>query len=98
MSLEAFSVMRCGHVKQEPGRLFHCTSSCRETGRFSAAMTCLSNWNATSARQFPAPSFLLTWNLRKTPPLGQTLNLIARIVLRGEKTINSNPTILAQHE
>src|SRR5262245_48116159 len=85
MSLEAFSVMRCGRVKQGLGRLFHCTSSCRETGRFSAAMTCLSNWNATSARRSPARSFLLTWNLRKTPPLGKISSSTARIVLQEVK-------------
>src|SRR5262245_55652356 len=85
MNPEAFSIMRCGRVRQEPARLFHCTSWCRATGRFSAAMTCLSNWNATSARRSPARSFLLTWNLRKTPLRGKTSRSIARIMLQEVK-------------
>src|SRR5215475_7610661 len=85
MSPEAFNIMRCGRVKPEPGRLFHCTSWCRATGPFSAAMTCLSKWNATSARRSPARSFSLTWNLEKTPLHGKISRWTARIVLQEVK-------------
>ena len=72
MSPRAFSIMRYGRARREPGPLSHCTCWCRATGLFNAGMTCLSNWNATFARRFQARSFLLTWNRRVTPPRWKT--------------------------